>query len=276
MDLHAHTTASDGSLSPAELVHLAVSCGLGALGVTDHDTLAGLPEALESASGCGIELVPGVELSVEYPGHFHLLGYLFDPAYAPLDDRLRYLRDHRASRNVRMLEKIQECGLPITLEDVRAEAGGEVLGRPHMAKALVRKGIVDSVKEAFNRYLADGRPCHVPKAKLTPEEGIALIRAAGGVPVMAHPFTLKMDPEKLEAELCRLKECGLGGIECYYSQHSPDQQNLFLGIARRLDLVATGGSDFHGDTKPHVHLGVVTGGGPASLELLDRLKAERR
>lgn len=272
IDLHAHTTASDGSLSPVELIELAAEKKLAALGVTDHDTLAALPEAAAAAQRCGVELVPGIELNVEHPGRFHLLGYLFRPDDAGFNARLRYLQDFRASRNVRMVDRMQQYGLPISLAEVEAEAGGDMIGRPHMALALIRKGIVQTVQEAFDRFLADGGPCDIPKEKVTPAEGIRLIRDAGGVPVVAHPVTLGLEADKLEVELRSLRETGLGGLECYYSQHTPEQEGMFLELARKLDLVPTGGSDFHGASKPHVHLGVVRNNGPVDYRALDELK----
>jgi len=275
VDLHAHTTASDGSLRPTKLVAMAGERGLAALAVTDHDTTAALDEAAAAAAQHGIELVSGIELNVEHPGRFHLLGYLFDPNEDRLSHRLTYLQEYRASRNDRMIEKMQAGGLPITLADVIAEAGGGLIGRPHMALALMRKGIVKSTQEAFDRFLADGGPYHVPKEKVTPEEGIRLIRQAGGVPVVAHPTTLRLAPDALEAELRKLKDIGLGGIECYYSQHTPEQQQEFVDIARRLDLVATGGSDFHGASKPHVYLGGVVDGRGVPYAVLEALRAAR-
>src|SRR5436309_1476351 len=171
IDLHAHTTASDGSLTPTELVALARKSGLSALGVTDHDTVGGLGEAKGAARAAALELVPGVELSVDYPhGQFHLLGYFVDFTAQPLLDRLQYLQDNRSNRNEKMVALMQQAGLPITMADLEREAGGDVIGRPHMALAMVRKGIVVSTQEAFDRYLADGKPLHLPKVKLGPAE----------------------------------------------------------------------------------------------------------
>ena len=274
IDLHAHTTASDGSLTPTQLVELAVETGLDALAVTDHDTLAGLAEANEAGRARGLEIINGVELAVEHAGRFHLLAYLFDPEDAALRDRLVYLQEYRASRNRKMVEKMQAHGLEIAWEDVEAEAGGDLIARPHMALAMVRKGIVQTPQEAFDRYLQDGGPVHVPKIKMTDEEALSLVRSAGGVPVLAHPLTLKMGGwDALEAEVKRLKGLGLGGLEVFYSQHGPEETERLNGIADRLDLVKTGGSDFHGTPKPNVPLGVVTDGGPAPYTLLDRLRS---
>lgn len=277
IDLHAHTTASDGSLTPTELVALAQETGLSALGVTDHDTVAGLAEAAEAAQSAGLELVPGIELSVDYPhGQFHLLGYFVDFDAAPLLDRLQYLRDYRFRRNEKMLELMQQHGFPITMEDVTREAGGDVIGRPHMALALVRKEIVSSTQEAFDRYLADGRPFHIPKIKLVPEEAIALLHSAGATTILAHPKYLRIeDPDRLRAELAHLKEQGLDGIEVYYSQHTEAETALYAGIAKELEFVVSGGSDFHGASKPAVKLGVVYQGTGVPEWVLEELIRRR-
>jgi predicted metal-dependent phosphoesterase TrpH len=273
IDLHAHTTASDGTLSPTQLVQLAAEKGLQALAVTDHDTLAGLGEAQAAGRDSGVEIVDGIELSVEHTGRFHLLGYAFDPDNPALNDRLIYIQEFRANRNRKMVEKMREHGLDITWEDVVAESGGDLIARPHMALAMVRKGIVATPQEASDKYLQDGGPVHVPKIKMTDEEAIGLLRGAGGVPVMAHPLQLKMDGwNALETELSRLKALGLAGIEVYYSQHSPEETRQLSDMADRLGLLKTGGSDFHGAPKPRVFLGTVTNGGPAPYELLERIK----
>lgn len=275
IDLHAHTTASDGSLTPTELVEKAAEIGLSALAVTDHDTLGGLAEASDAAQKVGLDLILGVELSVEdNGGRFHLLGYLFDPAHAALQEKLRTLRANRADRNERMAAKMAELGLPVTMADVRAEAGedGEVIARPHFAQALIKKGVVHSVKEAFDRYLSTGKPLYLPKEVLTPREAIALLHAAGGVAMMAHPGLIPLSAPVLADRVASLTtEDGLDGLEAYYSQHSAADTDRFLTLARHHDLLVTGGSDFHGSPKPHVPLGIVYQGRPAPRVLLDAL-----
>jgi 3',5'-nucleoside bisphosphate phosphatase len=278
IDLHAHTTASDGSLTPTELVALAKETGLSALGVTDHDTVDGLAEATAAAREAGLTLVPGVELSVDYPhGQFHLLGYFVDFTHPPLLERLQYLRDYRSRRNEKMVELMQQAGLPITMADLEREAGGDVIGRPHMALAMVRKGIVSSTQEAFDRYLADGRPYHLPKVRLQPPEAIELLHGAGAVTVLAHPKYLKIDdPTMLRAELARFKEMGLDGIEVFYSQYTEAETVLYQQLARDLGFVVSGGSDFHGASKPTVKLGVVYQGTGVPDWVLEGLDAARR
>ncbi len=277
IDLHAHTTASDGSLSPAELVEKAHRLGLAALAVTDHDTLGGLAEAQSAAGRVGLDLVPGVELSVEDErGRFHLLGYGFDLENEALGRTLADLRRSRAARNARMGDRMAALGLPVTMDDVRAEAGedAEVIARPHFARALMKHGVVASVAEAFDRYLSTGKPLYLPKEVLTPRDAIALLHGAGGVAVMAHPGLVLLDAPALADRVASLaQDAGLDGIEAYYSQHTLEDTDRFLFLAARLGLLVTGGSDFHGLAKPHVPLGVVFGGKPAPPALLDSLRA---
>jgi len=278
IDLHTHTTASDGSLTPTELVALARESGLSALGVTDHDTVGGLGEATAAARAAALELLPGVELSVDYPhGQFHLLGYFVDFTSRKLLDRLQYLQDYRFRRNEKMVELMQQHGLPLTMEDLAREAGGTVIGRPHMALALVRKGVVSSTQEAFDRYLAEGRPCHIPKVKLLPAEAIELLHSAEATTVLAHPKYLKIpDADQLRAELAALKDQGLDGIEVFYSQHTEAETALYQEIARELDFVISGGSDFHGRSKPNVKLGVIYQGTGVPDQVLAQLKGSPR
>jgi 3',5'-nucleoside bisphosphate phosphatase len=276
IDLHAHTTASDGTFTPTQLMEHAVEKGLTAVAVTDHDTTDGLPEAAQAARQRGIEFVPGIELSISYhSGRFHMLGYFIDWENPTLAGRLQLLKENRIKRNQLMAAKMEELDLPVTLEDIIAESGGGQVGRPHMAMAMVKKGIVSTVQEAFDKYLADGAMAHFPKDKITAEEGIELIHAAGGLAVMAHPDSLKMDNATLLEDLKRLKEQGLDGIECYYNNHSPQRSRDLLAIAQEAGLIATGGSDFHGAAKPHVQLGVVVEGQPVPNSVLSALKERK-
>jgi len=282
IDLHTHTTASDGSLPPAQLVQQAQKIGLAALAVTDHDTLGGLPEAEAEARRLGLDFITGVELSVEDKhGRFHLLGYGFDPKFPELADKLVDLRRSRAARNTLMAEKMAALGLPVTMDDVRAAARkyaedgeeSEVIARPHFAQALIAKGVVASVQEAFDNYLASGKPLYQAKEVLTPTDAIALLHRAGGVAVMAHPGLIPLSQDALTARVKSLaEEAGLDGLEAFYSQHSPAETAFFLDLARKCHLLVTGGSDFHGTPKPHVPLGIVFGGKPAPLDLLSTLR----
>ena len=282
IDLHTHTTASDGSLSPATLVQQAHALGLMAIAVTDHDTISGLAEAAGTARELGLDFLPGVELSVEdKDGRFHLLGYGFDPEFPELAEKLAQLRRGRAARNAQMAEKMAELGLPVTLDDVRAAAKkhsgdgeeSEVIARPHFAQALINKGVVASVQEAFDKYLASGKPLYQAKEVLTPADAIALLHRAGGIAVMAHPGLIPLSEAALAARVTSLHdEAGLDGIEALYSQHSPAETERFLELARRHNLLVSGGSDFHGTPKPHVPLGIVSSGKPAPISLLTTLR----
>jgi hypothetical protein len=276
IDLHAHTTASDGSFSPTELVHEALALGLVALAVTDHDTIGGLSEAQSVAAEAGLDLVCGVELSVEDDaGRFHLLGLLFDPDHPKLTSTLASIRGSRAKRNEQMAVRMAELGLPVTMDDVRAQAGdkGEVIARPHFAKALLKAGMVNSVQDAFDRYLATGKPLYMPKEVLTPHDAIALIHEAGGLAIMAHPGLVPLSDSAFAERLAQLvADSGMDGIEAYYSQHTPAQTERFLSLAQRFNLAISGGSDFHGTAKPHVPLGIVYQKRSASAEIIHALR----
>ncbi|HSV75199.1 MAG TPA: PHP domain-containing protein [Chthonomonadales bacterium] len=277
IDLHVHTTASDGSLTPAEVVALAARTGLRAIAITDHDTVAGLDEALAAGPEHGVKVVPGVELTPAYPhGKLHLLGYGIDHRHPALTEGLRRVGEARIERNERMAARLVEIGLPITLGDIAAEAAGEQIGRPHMALALVRKGVVATVQEAFDRFLDRDGPAHVSRRRLPLADSVAMIRDSGGVPVVAHPHTLQPPGGDWEAELRRLRSMGIDGLECYYSRYTPDDAQRYLALARAVALLVTGGSDFHGTPKPGVRLGGVDAGLPAPDALLHALMAHHR
>ncbi len=271
IDLHAHTTASDGSLSPADLVKKAAAEGLAALAVTDHDTVAGLAEARSAARQSGIELVNGMELSVKWDeGTFHLLGYLFEEGPG-LAAGLAKLQALRHDRNMRMIDRLNELGYAVTYAEVVAASGGGQVGRPHMAKALVAKGLVASVPDAFEKLLRRGRPAYVIVDRLDPWDAFSLVRKAGGVPVIAHPYQLRLSEQALDERIPEWKEAGLGGIEVQHSSHDAARQSFLAGLAEKHDLAATGGSDFHGDTKPDVQLGRAGGGARIPVSRLDDL-----
>ncbi len=257
IDLHTHSTASDGTFSPKRLVRLAKEIDLAALALTDHDTIDGLAEAEEEAQAQGLAFVPGVEISVKFdgPGHFHLLGYFLDYRDQALQKALKALKEARASRNQKMLEKLQDLGIEITWDELRAVSGGGEIGRPHLARLLVEKGVVRDTNEAFEKYLAKGAPAYVPKALLDPKEAIDLIHSAGGLTSLAHAYYLKLEEQDLINYVTQLKEQGLDAIEAYYTDHSREFTQFLLDLAKRLGLLVTGGSDFHGDNKPEISLG---------------------
>lgn len=279
VDLHAHTTASDGSLAPRALVELAREKDLKAVGITDHDTIAGWDEALEAARACGVEVVPGVELSTAYEGgRFHLLGYYINPD-SPLVQTLIEIQRERGNRNALIFENLAKLGVPLEEAQVRRFAGrddGE-LGRPHFARAMVERGYVASTQEAFDKYLADGAPGFAPKKVLTPEVAIGLIHEAGGVAVWAHPpHRKKVSYDELEARLRDWVAWGLDGLEIYYSKYDADDAAWTAAMAEKYSLIGSGGSDFHGASKPDVFLGVTHTGSAVPDEVLAALQARRR
>ncbi|MEV6878192.1 PHP domain-containing protein [Amycolatopsis sp. NPDC051128] len=256
IDLHAHSTASDGTTPPSDLPRLAAEAGLTVLALTDHDTFAGLAAA---SAASDIELVPGVEISCRLDdAEVHLLGYFADPGNAPLATELELIRTDRERRGVRMVERCRELGAPITLEEVRAIAGGASLGRPHVAAALVAAGVVADTAGAFTTdWLADGGRADVPKHVLSTVDAIALVRAAGGVTVLAHPRSVKRRASVSDTQLATLASAGLAGVEADHPEQPPEVRERLRAVAADLGLLATGSSDFHGDRKP-VRLGEFT------------------
>jgi predicted metal-dependent phosphoesterase TrpH len=256
-DLHTHSTASDGSDTPSELVKKAMAAGLKAVALTDHDTVAGIEEAMAEAKQSGMELVPGVELSVIHEkGNMHMLCYLMDHTDKKFNATLEKLQQARGRRNERMLELLAKNGRPVTMEELRELAGDGQVGRPHFARAMVKRGYVTSVAEAFERFLKRGEPAYVPKSILTAEDAIKVIHGAGGVAVLAHPCSLKTSSlQELESIISGLAQHGLDGVECYYSEHGRNFTEKCIELAKRYDLIITGGSDYHGKAKPHIAIG---------------------
>lgn len=248
IDLHTHSTASDGLLSPAQLVALAIEGGLQALALTDHDTVAGIPEASAAASAAALRFIPGVELSTQVEaGEVHMLGYFIDPADAVLRDALTQFRIAREGRAETMVERLSAAGAPITLARVHDFASGGSIGRPHVARALIEAGHATSLNEAFERWLVRDRPGYVERFRLTPPEAIHLIRAARGVPVLAHPHSVDDLPDLLP----KLLAAGLAGMECYYGDYDEPRKREYLALAARYGLVPTGGTDYHGGSGAH-------------------------
>ena len=245
VDLHTHTIASDGDLTPTELVRRAATRGVGTLAVTDHDTLSGVDEATREANVAGIRLIVGVELSVEtVTGPLHLLGYFTSSPLQATVDQLDQLAEARRSRARRIVERLCEIGAPISWDRVLARAAGSV-GRPHIATELCAQGHAASLQDAFTRYLGDGAPAYIASDGLSVEDGLALVRAGGGAPTLAHPATLRLDPGPLDDLVRHLTSMGLVGIEVHRPEHRPVDRRHFGELAARYGLVPTGGSDFH-------------------------------
>jgi 3',5'-nucleoside bisphosphate phosphatase len=274
IDLHLHTTASDGAMSPSEMVRYAKSKGLQAIAITDHDTIEGLGEGLAEGARTGLEVIPGIEISAEHsPGSMHLLAYFFDIHHPLLNERLAYLQQARAERNPKIIENLNRLGVRITYEEVVKASGGGQVGRPHFAQVLEEKGYVRSFQEAFERYLRKGAPAYVDKFRFTPKEALHFVKEANGVAVLAHPNTLGMNGHsELEALVLRLVEFGLAGIEVYYPEHSPPEVAQYKLLAERHGLVMTGGTDYHGLEKNGLDIGVGRGEMRVSYSVVENLK----
>jgi hypothetical protein len=259
IDLHAHSTVSDGSDTPEELVDLAVKAGLSALALTDHDRQDGILPARKAAAAAGIELVAGTEISCQHSGTMHMLVYFLEPGEGPLQDELVRLQVARDTRNERMVARLAELGLPVSREELDAEAGGSGAGRPHVAAILVRKGVASSVQDAFDRYLAKGRPAYMEKERLEPIVAIELSLESGALAVLAHPLSLGLSPGELEATVRELAHAGLAGLEAIYGRYSREERADLAVMAAHAGLAITGGSDHHGSYKPDLKVGVGRG-----------------
>ena len=278
IDLHTHSSISDGSEPPERIVELAHEVGCSAVALTDHDSLAGLARARSRADELGIRLVPGCEVSCVpiAGGGIHVLVYFVDDPTSPLGVELDRLRDDRRTRNLALVERLNELKIPVTLALVAAHAGSdEGIGRPHFAQAMVDVGAVDSIDEAFERYLANGGEAYIPKGRLTVADVCGLAIDSGGVAVLAHPTTIGLTGDALAGAVRDMTLAGLGGLEAVYGRYSPQLRTDLGNLARRFGLVPTGGSDFHGTTKPDLFVGTGTGDLKVPDRVLDLLEAAR-
>lgn len=277
IDLHVHSTASDGTLSPAELVQEAKKAGLAAIAVTDHDSVGGIREALDAGNVYGLEVVPGIELSTEYADtEIHVVGLFIDPDNHLLNEQIRAFVDNRDNRNLKIIEKLQAAGFSITAEEIYRRNPGSVIARPHIARYLVDTGQAKDVKTVFNKYIGDGCPCFVDRFKITPMRAVELIHAAGGTAVLAHPCLYKMSRETLIRMIEEMLIPGLDGIEAVYSCNQGSDEKDYREIAEKYGLLLSGGSDFHGANKPHIHLGTGRGNLRVPYEFLEQIRASRR
>lgn len=274
VDLHTHSTASDGTMAPSELVRHGKEVGLLALALTDHDTIDGIDEALREAKKVGLEVIAGVEISVDFNhiSEMHLLGYFLDDNHKNLKPLLKKLKASREERNPKMIKKLNELGFDISLDEVKREARGKVVARPHIASILFKKGYIKNIGEAFDKYISTGKPAYVKRERLSPKEAIEEIIRCGGVPVLAHPIYLYIQLNELDELLYELKGYGLKGIETYYSDNTTYDTENFLKLAIKHNLVPTGGSDFHGDFKPNIKLGKGKGNLHVPFESLEKIK----
>lgn len=251
-DLHVHTTASDGTMTPTWVVEMAANIGLGAVGIADHDTMGGIKEALDAGRRRNIILVPGVEINTDFGKHeLHILGYFIDPDSSYLHDKLDYLRSERMTRGIRIVERLNQIGLKISMDRVKEIADGAVIGRPHIGRAIVEAGYTGSLNSAFGKYLVQGTPGFIDRYKLTPIDAIQIVKASGGVAVMAHPA--KTHDDEIIPELVK---AGLQGLEAYHTDHTSQQRRRYIKMAKKYDLLVTGGSDFHGpDNMKDIEIG---------------------
>jgi predicted metal-dependent phosphoesterase TrpH len=279
VDLHSHSTASDGTLAPAEVVRRAKDAGVVGLALTDHDTIAGLAEAADEAARQGITFVPGIEISAVSPvqaGTLHILGYCIDPQNAVLTEMARQLIEARDNRNPQIIAALQKLGIQITMEEATAQAQGGVLGRPHIAALLVKKGAVKTIKQAFDEYLGTGGRAYYDKERLAPGDAIGRIRQAGGLAVLAHPVQLRTGNDAQLLNVIKdLVDLGLAGIEVIHSDHGAAEVERYTGLADRYNLLKTGGSDFHGSNKKDINLGIANGR-RVPREWMDELLAASR
>lgn len=277
IDLHVHSNASDGTLSPASVVELAAQKGLSAIALTDHDTIEGIPEALEAAKSLPLEVIPGIELSCVYLGEeIHILGLYVDLADKNFITETDTLKDIRMKRNTEMIRRFQNAGIDITLSEVQAGNPDTVITRAHFARVLLEKGYVINMDQAFKKYLSYSGPYCPRKEKITPEHAMKILRDCNASPVLAHPYQYHLGDKKTEELVSYLKEMGLHGLEVYHSSNNQYESGKLKKLAKKYQLFPTGGSDFHGTNKPDIDLGSGRGGLRISALLLDDIKRIRQ
>lgn len=272
IDLHTHSSCSDGSMTPSELITHAKNEGLSAVALTDHDCTTGLKEAAAKALSLGIEFVPGVEFSVNSDAESHIVGLFIDPDCPDIASALEKAREERLEKNFEVSQNLKKAGMDVSLDEARKFAGGALLCRAHFAKAMVEKGYVASVKEAFDLYLAPGKCGYSPTVAMSAQKAISVIKKSGGAAFLAHVHHTKKEGAELEAYLKELKSYGLDGIEGYYSEYTPSQGESYRALAKKLGLQLSGGSDFHGRMKPHIKIGRGFGEMRIPYFLLEKIK----
>lgn len=279
IDLHIHSSASDGTFTPREILTQAGRLGLAAISITDHDTVDGCRQVMALPTPAGVQCLTGIEISSQPPegfglaGSLHILGYGIDPSDPHLIRAISPLQEARQQRLPKMIGRLNHLGFKISEEEVREVVGRGQPGRPHLARAMMKKGVVNSIDEAFDRYLGNGQPAYVQKYRLPYRQAIETILRAGGIAVLAHPGLLELPAEADLALLQRLKRAGLGGIEAYYPRHSAEAAARYRRLAQKLALLITGGTDFHGDITPDIQLGSARGGFSVPYEIYRALAA---
>jgi len=273
IDLHIHSTASDGTDSPRAIVEKALEAGLSAIALTDHDTAAGVKEAMAAGRELGLEVIPGIEVSSDYKeNNVHILGYFIDPDAPALRPVLDWAARERNERNEKIVGMLAAAGYDISMEALRAEYPGAVLGRPHFCEFLMKKGHIQSVKEGFDTLLGTGRPFYLPKRRIPIAQAVEVIRAAGGIPVLAHPLQYGYRGEALRELVDTVAGAGIRHLEAYYSEHSEEEEREMLALAASVGFGVTGGSDYHGSRKTHISLGRGTGRLSVPYRVLEDLR----
>ncbi len=283
IDLHTHSTASDGTFTPTEVVERAIEKKLAAVALTDHDTIEGVAEAMEAGKNADIEVIPGIELSCYYqlpknePSkrdsvEIHILGLYIDYTNEEFKEEIQKLKQARIERNNRMIQLFQDAGIPMTLEKLNKGNPTTVITRAHFARVLIEEGIVKTKEQAFNKYLGIGCPFYLPKPDITPHHVISLIRKAGGVPILAHPMLYKLSTGQIWTLIKTMKFYGVKGIEAYHSAHNSYQTNRLRSMANQCGMIISGGSDFHGDNKPGIDIGTGYGHLRVIERVLDNIK----
>lgn len=274
VDLHLHTTSSDGTLSPAELVQLAVSKGLSVIAVTDHDTVSGIDEALDAAAGTGLTVIPGIEISTRQGDtDVHILGYYIDENSPAFCDELNKLIERRDSRNKKIIARMNRDGIPVTAAELAFGHPDSVITRAHFARYLASHNYCTSIKDAFQKYVGLNCPYYIPRDPITPGKAVDIINKGGGLAFMAHPGIYHLNDPDFKALLRALIRRGLDGIEAFYSSHSAEQTAYYLDIAKKYELLVSGGSDFHGENKPDIRLGEGRGNLDLPLSIYEKIKA---
>ncbi len=276
IDLHIHTNASDGTDAPAEAVEKARTLGLEAIALTDHDTVSGVAEAVRAGEQLGVEVVPGIEVSSDYrDNNIHVLGYFIDPEADALRQVMDWIRVERIARNEYVVNKMADDGFDISMEELRRMYPDAVLGRPHMAEFLVKKGYVSSIREGFALYLGEGKKYYLPKRRISLARAVDTILASGGLAVLAHPLQYRYPLEEVVEMIEYARSLGVKALECYYSEHSPEDERWLLARAEEYGLGVSGGSDYHGTRKTHIAMGRGMGNLAIPRRVLDELKKLR-
>ncbi len=272
IDLHTHSLKSDGSMTPSEVVEEAKRAGLSAIALSDHDTVDGVREAVETGKKLGVEVIPAIEFSVQSKTETHILGYFIDIENPDLLKILKEVIDLRIERNHVTCKRLNELGFDITLDEVRALAPNNFVGRAHFARLMMDKGYISSVKEGFDKYMSVGKYAYCEKQRLTAREAIELITKCGGISFLAHPHLTKLSDDELKEFLKELKGYGLCGLEGYYTDYTPEMQEKYQSMAKELGLMISGGTDFHAKMKPHISIGTGLGSMKIPYSVLDNIK----